>query len=308
MKILVTGGAGFIASHVADECIALGHAVTVVDDLSGGVMENVNPAAEFVKADIRDGALANLFASSKFDVVIHHAAQMDVRRSVADPAFDASVNIIGTINLLENSLRSGVGKFIFASTGGAIYGEQDYFPADEAHPVRPLSPYGISKLAVEKYLFYYGEVHGLRSISLRYGNVYGPRQNPHGEAGVVAIFTTRMLAGAGPVINGDGLQTRDYVYVADVVRANILALGHDAPGVFNVGTGVETDVNTLFRTLRGLTGAECREEHGPAKKGEQLRSVLDAGLLRRTFGWAPATTVPEGLRKTVESFRMKSGA
>jgi UDP-glucose 4-epimerase len=305
VKILITGAAGFIASHVADECVARGHAVTVVDDLSGGVMENVNPKAVFHKADIRDAAIAECFRAGKFDVVIHHAAQMDVRRSVDDPAFDASVNIVGTINLLENSLKTGVKKFIFASTGGAIYGEQDYFPADEAHPQRPLSPYGVSKLAVEKYLFYYGEVHGLASIALRYGNVYGPRQNPHGEAGVVAIFTTKMLAGGQPVINGEGLQTRDYVYVADVVRANMFALGYDRPGVFNVGTGVETDVNTLFRALREHTGSACREEHAPAKKGEQMRSVLDARLLNRTFGWSPETTVADGLRKTVEYFRSK---
>ena len=305
MKILVTGGAGFIASHVADACIAAGHAVTIVDDLSSGTMENVNPGATFVKSDIRDGALAALFERGRYDVVIHHAAQMDVRKSVEDPAFDASVNIVGTLNLLEHSLRSGVRKFIFASTGGAIYGEQDYFPADEEHPVRPLSPYGVSKLAVEKYLFYYGQVHGLTSISLRYGNVYGPRQNPHGEAGVVAIFATKMLSGGKPVINGEGLQTRDYVFVADVVRANLSALGHDAPGVFNVGTGVETDVNTLFRMLRSLIRTDCPEEHGPAKKGEQLRSVLDARLLNRTFGWSPETTVAEGLRQTVQFFRSK---
>lgn len=305
MKILITGGAGFIASHVADECVAQGHAVTIVDDLSTGVMENVNPKAAFRRADIRDAAISELFRHDPFDVVIHHAAQMDVRKSVDDPAFDASVNIIGTLNLLENSIRTGVKKFIFASTGGAIYGEQDYFPADEAHPQRPLSPYGISKLAVEKYLFYYGEVHGLRSISLRYANIYGPRQNPHGEAGVVAIFATKMLEGGQPVVNGEGLQTRDYVYVADVVRANMFALGHDAPGVFNVGTGVETDVNTVFRTLRELTGSSCREEHGPAKKGEQMRSVIDSGLLRRTFGWSPGTAVADGLRTTVEYFRLK---
>ncbi|HLF15200.1 MAG TPA: NAD-dependent epimerase/dehydratase family protein [Bacteroidota bacterium] len=305
MKILVTGGAGFIASHVADECVARRHGVVVLDDLSTGAMQNVNPKAVFLRADIRDAGLDELFRKERFDVVIHHAAQMDVRKSVEDPGFDASVNILGTINLLENTLRTGVKKFIFASTGGAIYGEQDYFPADEEHPVRPLSPYGIAKLSVEKYLFYYAEVHALQYVSLRYGNVYGPRQNPRGEAGVVAIFAEKMLAGGQPVINGEGLQTRDYVYVGDVVSANMFALGHDRSGIFNVGTGIETDVNTLFRTLRELTGSTCKEEHGPAKKGEQLRSVLDARLLNRTFGWSAGTAIAEGLKMTVEYFRSR---
>ncbi len=308
MKILVTGGAGFIASHVADACLAAGHGVVIVDDLSMGRVENVNPKARFEQTDIRDEKLGDLFRAEKFDVVIHHAAQMDVRKSVEDPGFDASVNVLGTLNLLENCRKTGVKKFVFASTGGAIYGEQDYFPADEKHPTRPLSPYGISKLAIEKYLFFYGETYGLGHVSLRYGNVYGPRQNPHGEAGVVAIFTQKMLAGAQPVINGDGLQTRDYVYVADVVAANMFALGYAGSGLFNVGTGIETDVVTLFRSLNDLTGAGCRENHGPAKKGEQARSVIDAGLLERTAGWTPSTDIREGLRLTVEYFRSRGTA
>jgi len=306
MKILVTGGAGFIASHVADACIAAGHGVVIVDDLSMGRVDNVNPKARFEQTDIRDEKLGDLFRAEKFDVVIHHAAQMDVRKSVEDPGFDASVNVLGTLNLLENCRKTGVKKFVFASTGGAIYGEQDYFPADEKHPTRPLSPYGISKLAIEKYLFFYGETYGLHHVSLRYGNVYGPRQNPHGEAGVVAIFTEKMLSGGQPVINGDGLQTRDYVYVADVVAANIFALGFKDSGLFNVGTGIETDVVTLFRSLNELTGSGCKETHGPAKKGEQARSVIDAGLLKRTAGWSPATDIREGLRLTVEYFKSRS--
>jgi len=305
MNILVTGGAGFIASHVADACIAAGHTVVIVDDLSMGKMENVNPKARFTQLDIRDEKVGELFRTGKFDAVIHHAAQMDVRKSVEDPGFDASVNIVGTLNLLENCRKSGVKKFIFASTGGAIYGEQDYFPADEKHPARPISPYGISKLAVEKYLHYYDVIHGLRYVSLRYGNVYGPRQNPHGEAGVIAIFTQKMLAGAQPVINGEGLQTRDYVYVGDVVAANMFAVGHGGSGVFNVGTGIETDVVTLFRSLNDLTGGGCKESHGPAKQGEQARSVIDAGLLRKTAGWKPATNLDDGLRMTVDFFRSK---
>lgn len=305
MKILVTGGAGFIASHVADACIAVGHDVVVVDNLSMGKRENVNPKAKFFQMDIRDKAICKIFNDERFDAVIHHAAQMDVRKSVEDPQFDASVNIIGTINLLECCKATGVQKFLFASTGGAIYGEQEYFPADEAHPVRPVSPYGISKLAIEKYLFYYNIEFKVQYIALRYANVYGPRQNPHGEAGVVAIFTKKMLAGDQPIINGDGKQTRDYVYVDDVVRANIFALTHDQSDVFNVGTGIETDVNQLFRSLNTLTGSRCKELHGAAKKGEQQRSVLECSRIQKTFGWKPTVSLEEGLKRTVEFFRKR---
>jgi UDP-glucose 4-epimerase len=227
---------------------------------------------------------------------------MDVRRSVADPVFDASVNVLGLLTLLEAALRHGTKKVLFASTGGAIYGEQDYFPADERHPTRPVSPYGVAKLTTEQYLHYYRVVHGIEYVSLRYANVYGPRQNPEGEAGVVAIFIRRMLRGEQPVINGDGAQTRDYVYVGDVVRANLLALEYRGSSVFNVGTGVETDVNTLFRQIRTLTRSTCQERHGEAKKGEQQRSVLDAGKLARELGWSVSTDLEEGLRKTVEYF------
>ncbi len=212
---------------------------------------------------------------------MHQAAQMDVRKSVDDPLFDASVNILGTLNLLENSRLHGVKKFMFASTGGAIYGEQEHFPANEQHPTRPLSPYGIAKLAAEKYMFYFSEVHGLSYISLRYANVYGPRQNPHGEAGVIAIFMQKMLAGEQPLINGEGKQTRDYVYVADVVKANLLALSHTTSAIFNVGTGTETDVNQLFTMIQKLTGSKCEEKHGPVKKGEQQRSVIDSSSLQK---------------------------
>ena len=302
LKILVTGGAGFIASHVADAYIRNGHSVVVLDNLSTGRQENLNPAARFIQMDIRDERIGEVFRKEKFDVVNHHAAQTDVRKSVEDPLFDASVNISGTLALLENSRLSGVKNFIFASTGGAIYGEQDYFPADEQHPVRPLSPYGISKLAIEKYLFYYKQIHGLSHVILRYANVYGPRQNPHGEAGVVAIFTTRMLEGKQPVINGPGGQTRDYVFVGDVVAANELALAQDASDVFNIGTSIETDVNALFNHLRTLTRSSCREHHGPAKKGEQQRSVLDWGKAHRLLGWEPRTTLDVGLAETVSYF------
>jgi UDP-glucose 4-epimerase len=303
MNILVTGGAGFIASHVVDALIREGHSVTIVDNLLTGRMENVNPSATFVQRDIRDVSMRDVFEQGKFNVVIHHAAQMDVRKSVEDPMFDASVNIVGTLNVLELCKLHAVQQFVFASTGGAIYGEQDYFPADERHPVRPLSPYGISKLAIEKYLFYYDVVFGLRHVSLRYANVYGPRQNPHGEAGVVAIFTKKLLEGEQPIINGDGKQTRDYVFVGDVVRANLAALTVKESTIVNIGTGVETDVNQLFTALRQLAGSSAKEIHGPAKKGEQQRSVLDAAFAAKLLNWRPSVDLSEGLRRTVEFFQ-----
>lgn len=303
MNILITGGAGFIGSHIADACVAAGHFTLVVDDLSVGRQENVPDGAAFVKMDIRSDKLWEVFDRARFDAVIHLAAQMDVRKSVEDPLFDCSVNISGTLNLLETCRALGIGKFVFSSTGGAIYGEQIAFPADERHPLKPISPYGISKLTVENYLHYYAEVFGMQYVSLRYGNVYGPRQNPHGEAGVIAIFTNKLLAGQQPVINGDGRQTRDYVYVDDVVQANMLALRYDRPGVFNVGTGIETSVNELFSTLKDLAGSSCPETHGEAKKGEQQRSVLDATLLQRTLGWSPSVPLRAGLERTVDFFR-----
>jgi len=305
LKILITGGAGFIGSHVADACINAGHKVIIVDDLSSGTIENINPKSKLIKMDIRDEKIRDLFSQEKFDVVIHHAAQMDLRKSVIDPRFDASVNITGSINLLENCKEYGVQKFIFASTGGAIYGEQDYFPADEAHPVRPLSPYGIAKLSVEKYLYFYREVYGLNYVCLRYANIYGPRQNPHGEAGVVAIFASKMFAGEIPIINGDGKQTRDYTYVGDVVKANMFALEYDKSDIFNVGTGIESDVNELFRTIKRHTGSACPENHGPAKKGEQFRSVLDYSHIKKVFGWQPSVKIGDGLELTVNYFREK---
>lgn len=307
MNILVTGGAGFIGSHVVDAYIEEGHNVIVVDNLYSGSIENLNPKATFYQLDIRDKEIEEIFSGEKIDVVNHHAAQMDVRKSVEDPIFDADVNIIGSLNLLENCVKHGVKKFIFASTGGAIYGEQDYFPADENHPTRPLSPYGITKLAIEKYLYYYGEVHGLKYVVLRYANIYGPRQNPHGEAGVVAIFTGKMLKGEQPIINGDGLQTRDYTYVGDVVRANVLALDYDKNEIFNIGTGVETDVNTLFKKLKELTKSDCEEVHGPPKPGEQRRSVISYKKIEKELGWRPEVTLDEGLRLTVEFFKNKFG-
>lgn len=304
MKILVTGGAGFIGSHIVDAYVKLGHEVSIVDNLSTGKRSNLNTNAEFHETDIRDAeAVAKIFERGGFDVVNHHAAQMDVRRSVADPMYDASVNIVGMLSLLESCVKTGVKKVVFASSGGAIYGEQDYFPADEMHATRPISPYGAAKLAGEQYLFYYKAAYELGSVSLRYANVYGPRQNPEGEAGVVAIFASKMLEGKQPIINGDGRQTRDYVYIGDVVRANILALEYDGSGVFNIGTGIETDVNTLFRELKRAIDSPATEQHGPAKKGEQLRSVLNAERITKMLGWKPTVPLEEGFRKTVEYFR-----
>jgi UDP-glucose 4-epimerase len=303
LKILVTGGAGFIASNIADALIEQGHSVFVLDNLSSGFEKNINPKAVFVKADIRDNNLSELFEKEKFDIVNHHAAQMDVRRSVADPSFDADVNIIGSINLLQNSLMHGVKKFMFASTGGAIYGEQEYFPADEKHPTNPLSPYGISKLSVEKYLFFYQAQYGLKYTILRYANIYGPRQNPHGEAGVVAIFSKKLLKGEQPVINGQGNQTRDYTYVRDVVKANLMALNDECSTVYNVGTGKETDVNTLFNLMNNIIGKGQTEKHGPAMPGEQMRSVISSDKLYQKFRWSPSTSLEIGLAETIEFFK-----
>jgi UDP-glucose 4-epimerase len=302
-KVLVTGGAGFIASHIADRYISEGYDVVIVDDLSSGRIANINPRAVFHKMDIREKGISSVFEKERPDIVNHHAAQMDVRRSVSDPLFDADVNIIGMLNLLENSIKYDVRKFIFASSGGAVYGEQEAFPAPESHPTNPISPYGISKLAGEKYLFYYKEVHGLDYAALRYSNVYGPRQNPHGEAGVVAIFTTKLLKGEQPIINGDGKQTRDYVYVKDVVEANWQATISNFCGPVNIGTGLETDVNELFGKLVELTGSNAREVHGPVKAGEQRRSVIDNRKAADLLGWRPKVTLKEGLRETVRFFK-----
>ncbi len=303
MKIAITGGAGFIASHIADAYVSLGHEVFIIDNLSTGKLENIPSQATFIEMDVNDPALPELFMDEKFDIVNHHAAQMDVRVSVQDPSFDARINILGGLNVYESAFKSGVKKIIFASSGGTVYGEQEYFPADEHHPTKPISPYGIAKLSNEQYLYYYAHVHGLPFVAFRYANVYGPRQNPHGEAGVIAIFTQKLLRGEQPIINGDGLQTRDYVYVGDVVQANVLALQPQMIGAYNIGTAIETDVNTLFRHLRDLTGSQSEEQHAPAKQGEQLRSVLSHERIQAAFGWTPRMNLIEGLSKTVDSFK-----
>lgn len=308
MRILVTGGAGFIASHVTDALIAAGHQVSVIDDLSSGKRENLNPKASFYQLDVQDAGVADVMKREQPEVLCHHAAQMDVRRSVADPVFDAKVNLVGLLNLMEHGRQHGLRRVMFSSTGGAIYGEQDVFPAPETHKTEPLSPYGVAKLASERYLFFYSATYGISYAALRYANVYGPRQNPHGEAGVVAIFAEKLLRGEQPIINGTGLQTRDYVYVGDLVRANLAALASNFTGAVNLGTGIETDVNTIFRHLRTLCGSNAPEQHGPAQPGEQMRSVIDNGLAQRVLGWRPETSLEDGLRETVAFFRARLAA
>jgi UDP-glucose 4-epimerase len=304
MNILLTGGAGFIGSHIADAYLASGHSVTIIDNLATGRRKNIPAGATFFEADIRDpDAVQRVFASSHFDLVNHHAAQMDIRRSVADPVYDASVNILGVLTVLQEAVRAGVTRILFASSGGAAYGEQTTFPASESHPTHPISPYGVAKLTTEQYLFYYHTVFGLDVVCLRYANVFGPRQNPEGEAGVVAIFANKLFAGQQPIINGDGKQTRDYVFVSDVVRANMLVSGARGFQVFNIGTGRETDVNQIFQGVRAAVGSACAEQHGDAKKGEQRRSVLSHEHIRQAFGWTPGVTLEEGLRMTVDYFR-----
>ena len=303
MHVCVTGGAGFIGSHVADALLDQGHTVHVIDDLSTGRRRNVPAEATLFEQDIRSEAAAGLIAEHEYELLVHHAAQMDVRKSVDDPGFDADVNIRGLLNLMEAGVENGLQKVIFASTGGAIYGEPEYTPQDLAHPLRPVSPYGVAKLAAEKYLHYYQHQYGVETVALRYANVYGPRQNPHGEAGVVAIFARQLLAGEQPVIYGDGEQTRDYVYVGDVARANLAALSHQASGVFNVGTERETSVNELFGEIRTCAGTDLPKEHAPAKPGEQQRSVLGVEHSRTTLGWEPQVSLEQGLRRTVDWFR-----
>ena len=306
MKVMVTGGAGFIGSHLVDRLIQDGHEAVVVDNLSTGKRKHVNRAARLYKLDVQSPRLERVFRKERPAVLMHLAAQMDIRRSVEDPIFDAQSNILGTINVLEQAVRHGSRKVVFASSGGAIYGEQEVFPAPESHPTRPLSPYGISKLAGEFYLAYYQQHSGIQYVSLRYSNVYGPRQDPHGEAGVVAIFTQKMLSGEQPIVNGTGRQTRDFVFVEDVVDAHLAVMGKDVQGCYNVGVGEETSINELFGMLADLTKSGSKQVHGPAKKGEQARSVVDSTKLRQELGWEPRTPLSEGLSRTVEFFRRQS--
>jgi UDP-glucose 4-epimerase len=302
MRVLLSGGAGFIGSHVAEALLGCHHEVAIVDDFSSGKRENIPAGVSLYEADIRSGC-AEIFEDFGPEALCHQAAQMDVRRSVREPDFDADVNVLGTIRLFQACIEYGVGKVDFASTGGAVYGEQQRFPATEDHPQYPLSPYGVSKLACERYLYYYHAQYGLPYVALRYSNVYGPRQDPHGEAGVVAIFSGNLAEGRTSAINGTGEQTRDYVYVEDVARANVLALEDEAPsGAYNVGTGSETSVNELCELLLGISGKDLAPEHGPAKPGEQLRSSVDPTLAGRVIGWRPEVDLTSDLKETLRFF------
>lgn len=303
-RVLVTGGAGFIGSHVADAYLRRGDEVVVLDSLVHGRRANVPEGAEFVELDIRDPRAAELIRERRFDVVNHHAAQMDVRVSVSDPRFDASVNIDGLLNLLQASQEAGVGRFVYVSSGGVVYGEPERRPTPETAPRLPESPYGVTKLAGEQYLYYFNRVHGMEYAALRYSNVFGPRQDPHGEAGVVAIFSTRLIRGEPLTVFGDGEQTRDYVYVGDVVEANLLLSAAELPRArsledraFNVGTGIETSVNRLAEVLMEAAGTRVAVNHAEARAGELRHSSLDTARLRG-LGWQPRTGLLEGLRET----------
>lgn len=304
-RFLVTGGAGFIGSHVADNLVAAGHEVAVVDNLSTGRREYVPAQADFFPYDINAPQAAELIRSWRPEALVHHAAQMNVRFSVADPVTDARENILGSLNLFQASVEAGVKRIIFASTGGAIYGDEAPIPAHETDSPWPESPYGIAKLAVEHYLRYFQREYGLTTISLRYANVYGPRQNGLGEAGVVAIFIEKFLAGQQPIINGDGLQTRDFVFVGDVVAANLAALNYPHAGAFNIGTGRETDILTIYLKLQEIAQSPLGPVHGPAKPGEQRRSALNSMLAFEKLGWRPTVALEEGLSLTFQSFAQK---
>lgn len=311
-KVLVTGGAGFIGSHVAEAFLGRGDRVWVVDDLSSGKEENLPGGVEFVHASINDASLDDLFRSvGGFDLVDHHAAQIDVRISVTDPRRDARSNIDGLLNVLECARRHGTKRVLFVSSGGVVYGEPEMRPTPETQPKLPLSPYGVTKLTGEQYLYYYANIHGLEYAAVRYSNVYGPRQDPHGEAGVVAIFCNRMLAGEGVTIFGDGEQTRDYVYVGDVVAANVLLAETALPPAstldaraFNVGTSTETSVNQLADALARAKGRVLPRQHAPARPGELQHSCLAANKLR-ALGWAPAVTLEQGLAATYDFIAAK---
>ena len=301
-KVLVTGGAGFIGSHVVDGLIEGGHDVVILDNFRTGQRANLNPAAKLYELSIQDGGLEELFSREKFDCVIHHAAQVSVIDSMANPMEDAEINILGSIRVIEQCRKHKVKKFIYANSGGARTGEPQYLPVDEAHPALPISPYGISKHTVEHYLFMYEKTEGFRYTSLNYANVYGPRQDPFGEGGVVAIFSRKMLDGKRPTIYGDGKQTRDFVYVKDLVRANLLALEKGDGESLNVGTGIETSVNDLFKELKKITRFTGDAIYGPARSGEILRTYTKIDRIRKGLGWQPESSLSKGLAETVESF------
>ena len=304
MKCLVTGGAGFIGSHIVDTLLEAGHEVVVVDDLSTGKRVNLNPRARFYELDIRSPELPAVFASEKPDIVSHQAAQMDVRRAVREPAFDASVNVIGALNVLESARHSGVKKILFASTGGAVYGEPEQVPVTETHPIAPMSPYGLSKFTFEQYLGLYRRLYGMAYVALRYPNVYGPRQDPHGEAGVVAIFTRQMLAGEQPTIFGDGSKSRDYVHVSDVAAATrLLVAAGDEGSVFNLGFGLEVSDRMIFDAVRDALGLKIEPRFGEVRPGEVSRIALDTTRIRAAHAWQPTLDYKQGIARTVEWYK-----
>ncbi len=305
--VLVTGGAGFIGSHLVDRLLSLGHRVVVIDDLSTGRLQHVNKGATFHHTSINRLDLDEIIEREQPSVIYHLAAQVSVTESVKNPVRDAEINIQGTVRLIELARSHGVDKFIFASSGGAIYGEPQYLPCNEGHPLNPLSPYALSKHVGEQYLALYGNTFRLDYVTLRYGNVYGPRQDPYGEAGVVAIFTRAMLEGKQPRIYGSGEQERDFVYVDDVVEANIQAMGR-GQGEYNIGTGQGTSVNRLFELLKGIVKYRWSPLYGPARPGEVFKICLDSSKLEKGLGCAPKISLEEGLARTVEYFRQASGA
>lgn len=304
MKIIVTGGAGFVASHVADAYLERGHDVVILDDLSRGKKENINPRSRFYECDIRDReTVQRIFKAEKPDAVNHHAAQMDVRRGVREPLFDAQVNILGSINLIEAAVANGTKRFVYAATAGAGYGEPKQMPVPEDYPMNPITPYGISKHTVEHYLFTFQCLYGLEYVALRYGNVYGPRQSSQGEAGVFAIFSEQMLGGIQPVIYGDGKKIRDYVYISDVVAANVAALNRGTNEIFNISSGIATTDFQVFETVRDLLGATFQPKYVPRRPGEIDRITLDISKAEKLLGWKPVVSLPEGAKITVASFQ-----
>jgi len=306
IKYLVTGGAGFIASHLVDRLIEKGYEVAIIDNLSTGKKENLNPKADFYEIDIRDQKVSEIFKKVKPELVFHYAAQIDVRKSVEDPVESAKTNILGGLNILENCKKFGVKKIIFASSGGAIYGEADIIPTLEDYLPHPVSPYGIEKLIFEHYLYFYKKEYGLDYLILRFANIYGPRQNSKGEAGVVSIFCDKMILGEKIIINGDGKQTRDFVFVDDVINANILGIENNKSGIFNVGTSKETNINDIFHKLSKAFNIKIQEVHGPQKAGEQERSCLDFKKIKKDFEWNPEYNIERGLLKTQEWFKENS--
>jgi UDP-glucose 4-epimerase len=304
MRFLVTGGAGFIASHIVDRLIKEGHHVAIVDNLSSGKESNINPKAKLYKIDICDPGLETVFEVEKPDYVSHHAAQISVVISVRDPQLDAQINVIGALNVLQQCIKCNVKKLIFASTGGTVYGEPEYLPADEKHPTKPLCPYAINKLTFENYLYMYGVVYGLNYSVLRYANVYGPRQDPHGEAGVIAIFTQKIIDGVQPIIFGDGKATRDYIFIDDVVDANMIALEKGDREIYNIGTAIETDVNEIFRLLKKEFGFTKDAINGEKRPGELQRISIANDKAKAELGWYPKYTLEQGIKKTAEYYKL----